>query len=124
MKLPDFSLSEEVHFQPHLISLVSINGKMYPPEIILDGLNMLPAPRWSVTNDPVWEYLNSIGVIQLNEMVEPGEHCAAFKTKLETIIKSRRTKVLLPWRSRSRDEFEQMFPLPAPANDAQLLLFG
>jgi hypothetical protein len=109
MQLADFSLVEEVHFQPRLLRFVTLDGKVYPPDIILEMLNILPAPRWSLTNAPVWDYLVSLQVIVFdNDNVAPGPAFDEFKEKLERFAADHPSKPL-KWQSVAPDKFAATF---------------
>jgi hypothetical protein len=126
MQLPDFSLVEEVHFQPRLLRFVTLDGKVYPPEIVLEMLSILPAPRWSMTNVPVWDYLVSNNVIVLTEdTVQPGPAFDEFTAKLKEFHQQNPAKPL-KWKSMPVDAYRVKFPektTAIPSNGDQMGLF-
>lgn len=124
MQPPDFTLVEEVHFQPRLIRFVTLDGKVYPPDILLEMLSILPAPRWSMTNVPVWNYLVSQNVITLtDDQIVPGPAFPDFKAKLEDFRQLHPAKPL-KWKALSTAEYNEKFPEKVVGAPEQMELFS
>lgn len=112
MHLKDFSVTEEVHFQPKLIRFLTLDGRPYPAYSLLEMLECIPAPRWAVTNLPIWDYLVQQNIVIFDDdtmMVRPGKSFDSFKRKVEEFSIKHPSKPL-KWVDTSLAQFQRAFP--------------